>query len=286
MQRRLPRTVLAILLTTLATLGGSQALAHDDPGSTQGVVPIPNYTFTGEAFLSIPILGPPMGGEEVLHSTLDLTWTTPSGGTLASDIVIEIDIPLVSGTATWVVHGYEIGWPAAYGTFSASMDTDAFNGVLAGTSGFPTAFHMHIGSQTGSTFGKFVDSTLTLELAGDVCQTDLGFGGPGSVSLSICGEALAAGGTATLSLEGAPAFAPVFLAVGVNLGPTPFKGGTLVPVPLLLTLPFVADGSGGLVLPVPGGSGPLTVYLQAVVSDGGQPLGYALSNALQVELLP
>jgi hypothetical protein len=286
MQRRLPWSALAILLATFATLGGSQALAHDAPGSTQGVVPIPDHNFTGEAYISIPVMGPPMGGEEILHSTLDLTWTAPLGGTLASDIVIEIDIPLVSGTATWVLHGYELGWPAAHGTFSARADTDAFNGVLAGPSGFPTFFHMHIGSQTGSTFGQFVGSTLTLELAGDVCQTDLGFGGPGQVSLSICGEALAPGGTATLSLEAAPAFAPVFLVAGLNFGPTPFKGGTLVPVPLLLTLPFTANGSGGLLLPVPGGGGPLTVYLQAVVSDGGQPLGYALSNALQVELLP
>ena len=44
--------------------------------------------------------------------------------------------------------------------------------------------------------------------------------------------------------------------------------------------------TGSLALPVAGGGGPLTVYLQAVVADGGQPAGYALSNALEVDLLP
>jgi hypothetical protein len=30
----------------------------------------------------------------------------------------------------------------------------------------------------------------------------------------------------------------------------------------------------------------VTAYVQAVVPDGAQPAGFALSNALQVELLP
>jgi hypothetical protein len=37
---------------------------------------------------------------------------------------------------------------------------------------------------------------------------------------------------------------------------------------------------------VPGGGGPLTVTIQAAVEDAGHFGGWALSNALEVELLP
>jgi hypothetical protein len=275
MQSRLPLIARAILLATLSTLGSSQAFAHGDPGSTQGVVPIPNVNFMGEAFLSIPVMGPPAGAEEILHSTLDLTWTTPSG-----------DFPLTSGTPTWVVHGHELGWPAAYGTFSATLDTDAFNGVLAGPSGMTTWFHMHLGSATGSTFGQFVDSTLTLELAGEVCQTDLGFAGPGLMRMQICGEPLGTGQSAELLVTRAPPSAPVFLAISTTANPAPFYGGQLVPLPLLAILTAPADATGTLSLVVPGGSGPVTAYVQAVAEDASAPFGYVLSNALEVDLLP
>ena len=42
--------------------------------------------------------------------------------------------------------------------------------------------------------------------------------------------------------------------------------------------PVVATGVGG--------GGPLDVYVQFVIQDPGQALGYALSNAVMVELLP
>ena len=285
MQRRLPRTALATLLTTFAMLGGQHALAHDAPGSTSYVVPVPSYVFSGEAYVDFPIFGPP-AAEEILHATLDLTFVAPAGQMLGSDVVIEIDFPLTSGTLTWVIHGHELGWPAASGTFEAHLDTDAFNGVLDGPPGGITLIKQRIGSETGSTWGHFMGSTLTLELAGEVCQADLGFGGPGQVSLSMCGQALASGGTSTLSVVGAPAFAPVFVVASLGFAPTPFKGGTLVPLPLQLMLSFAADGSGSVAAPLHGGNGPLTIYVQAVASDGGQVHGYAFSNALQVELLP
>ena len=47
-------------------------------------------------------------------------------------------------------------------------------------------------------FGQFVDSTLTLELAGEVCQTDLGYAGPGLMRMQICGEPLGTGQSAEL----------------------------------------------------------------------------------------
>jgi len=118
------------------------------------------------------------------------------------------------------------------------------------------------------------------------CQTSLGFGGPGSASLSLCGGDLSTGNGANLSLTGATPSALSVLFAGFSNNPTAFKGGQLVPVPWALDTLLLLDGSGSLTLPVPGGLGPLTMYVQYVYVDGGQALGYGLSNALQVELLP
>jgi hypothetical protein len=118
------------------------------------------------------------------------------------------------------------------------------------------------------------------------CQTDLGFGGPGAVFLSVCGEPLSSGNEATLLVTGAPPSGPVLLAVSAQADPTPFKGGLLVPVPLLFVLPAVAGGSGQLALTVPGGGGPVDAVVQAVVPDASQPSGFSLSKAVLVEILP
>lgn len=122
---------------------------------------------------------------------------------------------------------------------------------------------------------------------GVVCQLDLGFGGPGDGQLAICGDALASGGSADLTLTGGVPGATALLFVGLVFGPTPIKGGVLVPLPEVLQLTLPLDGSGaGELLGLPGGGGPLTVYVQAAWPDGAQLQGAAFSNALQVEFLP
>jgi hypothetical protein len=68
--------------------------------------------------------------------------------------------------------------------------------------------------------------------------------------------------------------------------PVPFKGGTLIPVPIALLFSVPADASGNVTLPVPGGGGPATLFLQAVVPDAAQVQGFVISNALQVDPLP
>jgi hypothetical protein len=277
--------LLALALLSLFVLSAvPPAIAHDDPNSGNYNLLIPGDFWSG-SIAFVTLVGPP-AGEEILHTTFHVTFSSPPGGTPASEVVFELKMPLVAGFQTWVLHGTDFGWPTATGTYSATLGSAQLNGVLsAGLFGFSTP-ELAIGAVNGGLTGQYISSTIALELAGEACQTDLGFAGPGAVSLSVCGDVLSTGGTATLAVTGAPAFAPVFLAVGVNFGPAAFKGGTLVPVPLVLALPFAADGAGTLMLPVPGGGGPLTAYLQAVVQDGAQPAGYALSNALQIELLP
>jgi hypothetical protein len=277
------RVLVAAVLIPLLVLGGPRALAHDAPGSDTFDLLVPGDFMSG-SITFVTLVGPP-AGEEVLHTTFNLTFSSPAGGTPASEIVLELTLPVDGAHKTWVLHGADLGWPTATGTFSGSIGSDQLNGVLdAGLFGFATP-ELAMGSNQGGLTGQYVNSTIALELAGE-CQQDLGFAGPGNVTLAICGDALGSGGAATLSVEGAPAFGAVYLAVGVNLGAVPFKGGTLVPVPVLLAVPLVADGTGALALPLHGGGGPATAYVQAIVPDGAQPAGFALSNALQVELLP
>ena len=121
----------------------------------------------------------------------------------------------------------------------------------------------------------------------DVCQQDLGLGGPGDASLSLCGKALASGQSADLLLTGAPPSVPAALVLGATFGPAPFKGGQLVPVPWDVLVVTATDPAGELVLlDLPGGGGPLTAWLQVIHLDSGAPQGVGLSNALELQLLP
>jgi len=139
---------------------------------------------------------------------------------------------------------------------------------------------------SGSIVEAAVDDVQVFQLVCDPCQTDLGFGGPGDLALSVCGGPLATGMTNDLVVTGATAGGPVFLALGFTSNPLPFKGGLLVPVPLFSVLSGTADGAGELSLVVPGGSGPVDVIVQAVAPDAAQIAGFELSNALELEFLP
>ena len=120
-----------------------------------------------------------------------------------------------------------------------------------------------------------------------VCQTDLGFGGPGAMHLSVCGGDLSSGTTADLLLTGGVPGGTAWLLAGLVQSPTSFKGGTLVPVPWALMLALPVDPSGQLsVKNIPGGHGPVSVYVQSLMLDVLQPNGWALSNALRIDLLP
>ncbi|HZM00960.1 MAG TPA: hypothetical protein VFD43_11990 [Planctomycetota bacterium] len=245
-------------------------------------LPIPASPLDG-LVLNTTLAGP-APGQELFHVTWDLTYVSSHGGTQAADVILELTVPLESGPATMTVTGADLGWPAAAGTFTGSLSSDLLDGILAGT-GPSTEFGLSIRTATGGVIGNFTDSAITLELPG-ICQTDLGFGGPGAVQLSICGDLLSAGNVATLSLSGAQPFAPMLFVAGISFGPLPFKGGTLVPVPRLLGVFFMADATGGVNLTVPGGWASVTAYLQAVVADPAQPFGVAISNAVQFVLLP
>jgi hypothetical protein len=135
--------------------------------------------------------------------------------------------------------------------------------------------------------GRVSGTTVWRNTTGErVCQPDLGFAGPGSARLDLCGQALAAGKSADLVVSHASPLAPGVLAYGFAETALPFAGGTLVVVPAgLLTL--AADDGGKWVLPdVVSSGGPSSITLQAVLIDPSQPFGLAFTNAVRAELLP
>ena len=119
--------------------------------------------------------------------------------------------------------------------------------------------------------------------------TDLGFALPG-----VDGPPLLAGtgelvpgtpGSLALTHAAPSAFAPLLLSLVSN--PTPFKGGVLVPLPALLTLPLATSSAGALTLAWPswpGGLAGLSLYFQHAIVDAAAVYGLALSNALRAEV--
>jgi hypothetical protein len=95
---------------------------------------------------------------------------------------------------------------------------------------------------------------------------------------------LAAGSAGSLALTSARPSSPAILFIALASTPTPFKGGTLIPVPTFLTLSLLTNGSGGIVLPFvwPSGMPPETsIYFQYAIQDAAAVKGVALSNGLK-----
>ncbi len=118
-------------------------------------------------------------------------------------------------------------------------------------------------------------------------QADEGDASPAGPALAAEGEPLYTGNQTTLSLTGAPPGAALVLFVGLDRADLPLAdGATLVPQPLLV-VPGAADAAGAFSIPdVPGGQGPLSVFVQAAVADASAPLGFRFSNALRMDFLP
>jgi hypothetical protein len=120
-----------------------------------------------------------------------------------------------------------------------------------------------------------------------ICQTDIGFGGPGSSTLSVCGGDLSTGTTVDVQLTGAAPSAPMWLVVGSTNAPLAFLGGLVVPSTPSLIQPAATDATGSFLYSgFQGGGGPNTLYVQALYLDLSQPSGAGISNAVQVQILP
>jgi hypothetical protein len=158
-----------------------------------------------------------------------------------------------------------------------------YRGVIPAQVG-SVSYHVEVDDLAGNTG---VSATQGYVQGAPDAWTDLGFGlaGAGGVPALVGSGALAPGSPGTLSLTGAAPSATAFLFLSFTSTPTPFKGGTLVPVPVALTIPMVTNVTGAIPLSWtswPGGLPPATTRnLQNANADAGAPPGPALSNALK-----
>lgn len=125
------------------------------------------------------------------------------------------------------------------------------------------------------------------QVDGTVCQTDLGFDGPGDSVLEVCGGDLSTGTTANLQVTGAVPSQPAWILAGLTNDPTFAFGGLIVPIPATIVVPTSSDANGEILATgIPGGQGPFSLYVQVLHVDGSQPFGYGISNAVQIDFLP
>lgn len=148
--------------------------------------------------------------------------------------------------------------------------------VVAGNS-----YLIRVGGYNGATGAGTL--AISCEGGGGGCQPDLGFGGPGSATLTVCGDT-SSGGTATFSLTGAPPNVSCWLVYSLNDTGVAFGGGTLVPFPTYFTIPFNTNGAGAVSFDINGGGGPLTLNCQFAIKASQSQ--WWLSNAVALGLEP
>ncbi len=115
--------------------------------------------------------------------------------------------------------------------------------------------------------------------------TDAGSALAGAIGTPLLKGAgtLAVGSACAVTLSHAAGSAPAGLFVALASTPVPFKGGTLLPFPMLLTLVASTSPAGGIALPftMPAGfPAGTTLWLQWAIQDAGAVQGAALSNAI------
>ncbi len=148
--------------------------------------------------------------------------------------------------------------------------------VVAGSS-----YLIRIGGYDGAT-GSGVLS-ISCDGGGPACQPSVGFQGPGTATLSVCGNT-STGGLATFDLQGAPPNVLAYLVYSVSNTGAPFAGGTLLPFPNYFLLDFTTNGSGAVTFNINGGGGPITFYAQYAIRVNAS--SWWLSNAVAVTLGP
>jgi hypothetical protein len=156
------------------------------------------------------------------------------------------------------------------------------------------AGHIHVGSgvswPVARTAAEVTLRTVIAHVdsvrAATVCQTDLGFQGPGTATLVACGQPLHVNGNiADMRLLGGIPNSIAVLAFSDQSNPTPLFGGLVVPVPFLHLEAVLLDAQGqwfwddGLVGTT---AGLATIVVQAAYLDPMLVDGWGLTNALSL----
>lgn len=168
---------------------------------------------------------------------------------------------------------------------SQDLDHILVSGSLAAVASYDIV-HVNVEFQDPASDHDPIVARITFP---EVCQPDLGFGGPGGATLAVCGDPLATTGSATMTMAGLPAGAAGFLFFGLTNAPLATHGGVLVPIPAagIAFLPDT-DLDGLISLPVPGALAdvPVSIFVQFVYADSSVvPSGFGFTNAVEIQLL-
>jgi len=150
--------------------------------------------------------------------------------------------------------------------------------------------------------GSFLTATATSTLSSSTSEfsvclavsgdgsvwTDLGQGlaGIAGIPILVGTGSLSAGSPGTLVLTGAAPASLAVLFTSLSSSPANFKCGTLVPVPVLLQLALVTNGTGSIPLAWtswPAALSGTSLYLQYAIMDGAAVCGVSISNALRAD---
>jgi predicted extracellular nuclease len=158
--------------------------------------------------------------------------------------------------------------------------------ATAGLAAIGAVDFVHVNPEFGG-FASDHDPLAATFAYPEVCQPDLGFGGPGAMTLSVCGDPLRPTGVATLEIAGVPAGATGFLLFGDTYAPFPFLGGTLAMVPISYFVLTDFDLDGVIALDVPGDLAdlPVSIFAQFAALNPAAPPKFFLSNAVEVQFL-
>jgi hypothetical protein len=122
-----------------------------------------------------------------------------------------------------------------------------------------------------------------------VCQADVGYDGPGSVALTSCGPPLYGvfgWNLVPWQVSGGPPFASAWLRIGALQPAFDATLGTwVVSSAPAFTLPFQLDASGGYASATWTATTSRERHYQVVAQDPSQARGFAVSSALQMDLL-
>lgn len=240
-----------ILATSVATLAAATATAHPQINKPNGGVTLPcGSVYTIEWTINIA------------HNTLNWDLWYSTSGTGGPWIVIAMDLP-PGDITVGSIHTYDWVVPD-------DVSSDVYVRVLQDNSG-----------------ADYIDRSNNANTISKL-SVDLGYGKVGGNGLtpvlSACGDLAAGGLGGTISLQDGPADATTFAIAGTQLNPTPFKGGTLAPLPPLLIAGLSTDSNGAISGPIAAGQGPLTIYVQFIFDDPGATQGVGLSNAIQIDM--
>ncbi len=156
---------------------------------------------------------------------------------------------------------------------NSNKDTESSSRVPDGGAAFDTTVWAQQLPTPGATNGGAVSPYTDLGCALAGVSGDPVHSGTGTLD----------GGTAgSLELTNAAPGAIAALLVSLANTPTPFKGGTLKTVPVVLNISLVTSGSGDISLPFtfPTGASGLQFYTQFGIQDAAAVKNIALSNAL------